>query len=85
MSADVWEEIRHVTIDQLVTATKLRGTVQVAHGFTTPEGYPFVVLVAIAKPGSERVVEFAKEFMAKMDAAGAPLTRADNPKATPVL
>jgi hypothetical protein len=59
-------DLKTVSVDQLVTETKLAGSAQEIIGLTTPEGWPFVVIIAVAKPGNERAVEFAKEFHRKM-------------------
>ena len=71
VTADPWESLRHMTLDQLVTQTKLGGSASGVQGHTTPEGYPFAIVVAVATPGNERVMDFAREFHEKMVAAGA--------------
>jgi hypothetical protein len=53
-------------LDSLVTFTKLNGSCLELHGFTTPEGYPFVMVVAVASPGNERAIQLAQDFAAKM-------------------
>jgi hypothetical protein len=35
--SDPWDEIRHATLDQIVTAVKLRGSASMLRGLTTPE------------------------------------------------
>jgi hypothetical protein len=67
--SDAWEALRWLTLDELVTKVKLAGSAACVHGATTPEGYPFVIVVAVAAPGNERAVELAREFNAKMAAA----------------
>lgn len=57
-----WERVRHMTLDQIVTATKFLGSGTMHLGFTTPEGWPFVVVVAIASPGSEAVVPLTRQY-----------------------
>lgn len=43
-----WERLRFVTIDQLVTGVKLSGNSATSvFGNTTPEGYPFALLLAV--------------------------------------
>jgi len=79
--SDPWEEIRGASLDQVVTWVKLRGSAFEVNGHTTPEGWPFVVVVAVGKPGNERAVELAREFHSKLAEAGAPVTAASNPKA----
>lgn len=61
-----WEALRHLTIDQLVTKTKLSGCASGVTGYTTPESWPFVVTVAIGSPGNEPALEWAREFHAKL-------------------
>jgi hypothetical protein len=73
---DPWERLRHMTIDQLVTATKLSGSVTQANGWTTPEGWPFMVMAVVAKPGNERVLELAGEFHQKVSELGVPAAAA---------
>lgn len=68
---DPWEAIRHATMDQLVTQAKLAGSALQLNGFTTPEGWPFVVVIAVAAAGNEKAVELAQEFGSKLRAAGA--------------
>lgn len=67
-------------MDQLVTQTKLCGSAMVLNGFTTPENWPFTIVLAVAKPGNERAVEFAQDFFRKMNAAGAPQHFHRNPE-----
>jgi ABC-type sugar transport system substrate-binding protein len=81
VSGGEWEAIRHMTIDQLVTATKLHGSSSGVVGWTTPEGWPFVVVVGVGSPGNERAVEWAREFHQKM-AAAAGVRVAVNPEVT---
>lgn len=66
---DPWETLRRLTVDQLVTQVKLSGSAMQFNGFTTPEGWPFTLVLAVAKPGNERAVELAQEFSRKMTAA----------------
>lgn len=58
--------LRGLTVDQLITDVKLAGAAGEIFGLTTPEGWPFVIIVAIAKPGNERAVELTKDFADKM-------------------
>jgi hypothetical protein len=81
--SDLWERIRHLTVDEIVTKTKLHGSAMSLNGYTTPEGWPFVIVVAVAKPGNERVVAYAREFHEKMSAAGAPVAQAVRTPAGP--
>jgi hypothetical protein len=71
-----WEALRFVTLDGAVTQTKLTGSCFEFHGKTTPEGWPFAVLVVVAKPGNEKAMEYLQEFRDKMAAAG-PVVRVD--------
>lgn len=78
-TSDPWEQVRHLTADQLVTWTKLNGSAFALNGNTTPEGWPFVVVIAVGKPGNEHAVELAQEFHRRLTEAGAPLHRGENP------
>lgn len=78
--SDVWEMIRHLTMDQLVTQTKLSGSALVLNGFTTPEKWPFTIVLAVAKPGNELAVQYAQEFFQRMATTGAPRRVQENPK-----
>lgn len=80
VSDDAWERLRFMTIDQLVTETKLGGSASASYGRTTPEGWPFVVICAVASPGNEMALVYVAEFQAKMTEAGAAADRADNPE-----
>ncbi len=76
-----WEKVRHMTIDQIVTATKLLGSGQMFIGWTTPEGWPFAIVVAIGSPGSEAVVPLTKQYHRVMKAACRWTAEAHNPEA----
>jgi len=58
-----------MTVNELVTETKLAGSSAVLRGLTTPEGWPFVVVVAVASPGNEWAVVLAEQYDAKMQEA----------------
>lgn len=77
MSADAWEALRWLTLDELVSKVKLSGSAIGVDGTTTPEGWPFYVVVAVAAPGNERAVELAKEFRRKMGLAASAFVRVD--------
>lgn len=77
MSALDWERIRHMTLDQIVTAVKLSGSAGKLHGFTTPEGYPFRLMVAVGVPGSERVIEIVDGACAEIGQLASFTLRAD--------
>lgn len=80
MKRDPWEDIRHATMDQLVTKAKLSGSGMALNGFTTPEGWPFTVLIAIGSPGNELGLDHVREAMAR-NASIAPDTQYSfNPK-----
>lgn len=68
---------KSITIDDFVTATKLSGSAGQLMGWTKPEGWPFVIVCAVASPGNERALEYAQEFAVKMAKAGASVLRAD--------
>lgn len=78
--SDPWEALRHLTVDQVVTQTKLSGSAMQFNGFTTPERWPFTMVVAVAKPGNEAAVDLAKEFHAKMCAKAKWTHEAENLK-----
>jgi hypothetical protein len=60
--------LKTLSVEQLVTDTKLSGSAAQVVGHTTPEHWPFIVVVAVAKPGNELAVQYAKEFAQKMQA-----------------
>lgn len=47
MNPDPWELLGTMTINELITATKLRGSATTIRGTTKPEGYPFELIVAV--------------------------------------
>lgn len=55
--------LKHTTVDALVTQTKLSGSLGTILGYTQPEGWHFVILVAVASPGNEAVVPLTKIFL----------------------
>lgn len=60
---DAWEQIRHLTLDQLVTQTKLMGaSAAQLNGVTTPEKWPFVLVITIGGPGNELALDAAQAF-----------------------
>ena len=74
-----WNDLKKVDLNRAVTWTKLNGSVFQLSGRTTPEGWPFVVLVAVAKPGNEPMLELVQKFHRDASALGAKLERADHP------
>jgi hypothetical protein len=64
---DAWEKMRHLTLDQLVTTVKLQGSAVRITGMTTPEKWPFVLVVGVGKPGNELVLKYIQEFDDKME------------------
>lgn len=66
---DAWEAIRHFTLDQFVRQTKLSSSALQLNGFTTPEKWPFSIVIAVGKPGNELGIQFAKEFFERMSSA----------------
>lgn len=81
--SDPWEQLRYTTLDAMITTTKMEGSAAILHGYTTPERWPYVVVVAIGSPGNERALELAQEFHGKLRTAGATLNVAEsNPKCT---
>jgi hypothetical protein len=80
---DAWEAVRHLTLDQIVTKTKLSNASALRlNGFTTPEKYPFVLVLAIAGPGNEAAVELADKFNEEMKARVKWSEERQNPKVT---
>jgi hypothetical protein len=79
---DPWEQIRHLTLDEIVTKTKLSNASAFQfNGFTTPEKFPFTVIVAIgATPENEKAIALAIEFKDKMVALAQWHREAQNPK-----
>lgn len=81
--SDPWEQLRFTTLDAMVTVTKMEGSAAILHGHTTPERWPYVVVIAIGSPGNEKAFQLAAEFHERIKALGAPVIRAgSNPKAT---
>jgi hypothetical protein len=80
MTEEDWERLRHMTVDQLVTATKLAGSSSSLSGTTTPEGYPFRIIVAVgsteANMGAVSVLGYAENIIGRMAAW---FMRADRP------
>jgi hypothetical protein len=76
--SDLWDKLRWVTFDSMVTTVKRSGSAMQFDGLTTPEKWPFTIVVAVAKPGNERAVQLAKDFNDKMSAI-APTVQADAP------
>lgn len=60
------EALRFLSLDEVITQVKLNGSAAEVMGVTTPEGWPFIIVVAVAKPGNEKALLFAKEFSEKM-------------------
>jgi hypothetical protein len=83
MTEAEWEQLRRLTLDGAITAVKLNGSAALIDGFTKPEGWPYVVVVAVAKPGNEVAVELAREFSSKIQGAGAPVKHADQNREDP--
>ncbi len=77
---DAWERIRRMTVDELLTQTKLAGSALGINGYTTPEGYPFALVVAVGSPGNVQAVELLNELHIKMEAAATWTARANRPR-----
>lgn len=73
MEADPWEQLRFTTVDQLITQTKLGGSAMALTGNTTPEGWPFFIVIAVASPGNEPVVTATARFATELVALAPPL------------
>lgn len=59
---DPWEQVRHLTLDQLITRVKLAGSNFELNGYTTPENYAFRFMLAIGKPGNQLAIELMKKL-----------------------
>lgn len=59
-------DLKTMTADQLITGVKLSGSTAIIKGHTTPEKWPFVIIIAIGKPGNEGAMECAQEFTQKI-------------------
>lgn len=77
---DSWEQLRHMTLDQFLTFVKLNGSALLQDGHTTPEGWPFVIVVAVASPGNELALKYARDFAKNMTAAASWVKVGKNPK-----
>lgn len=77
---DSWEQLRHMTLDQLVTFVKLNGSALQQYGITAPEGWQFVIVVAVASPDNELAVKLARDFAKNMTAAASWVKVGKNPK-----
>lgn len=61
-----WDNIGEMTVDELVTGTKFAGSATAFYGNTTPEGWPFAIIIAVASPGNETVMELVADFHRKL-------------------
>lgn len=79
---DPWEQVRHLTLDEIVTRTKLSNASALQlNGFTTPEKFPFTLVVAIgSSPSNEKAIALATEFKDKMVALAQWSRETQNPK-----
>lgn len=67
MSDGGWEAIRHMTLDQLVTETKLSGGGAAAvNGHTTPEGWPFSIILVLGRPSNQGAINLIAEFQREL-------------------
>lgn len=48
--SDALMDVMDTTLNDIVTATKLQGSLLVLKGWTTPENWPFAVVVTVEKP-----------------------------------
>jgi len=74
---DAWEQISKMTINQLVTDTKLAGSAFGLLGFTTPEHWPFAIIVAVASTGNEAIIPLIQEFHEKLRSMVSQFARVD--------
>jgi hypothetical protein len=76
---DPWEEIRFTTMDSLVTFTKLHGSAFSMRGWTTPENWPFTVIVAIGGPGHEALPQALLDALASLSSVKAAIVNPASP------
>ncbi len=81
---DPWEQIRHLTLDQIVTRVKLASSASSLsnlqlNGYTTPEGYPFELVLFIGKPGNEAAMDLMKKLKAELMERARTVEAAANP------
>lgn len=76
----LWENVRFLTLDEIVTSIKLSGgSCAEVRANTTPEGYPAMIFVLVGTPGNERVIEMGKVFKQTLEAATNWKAEAQNP------
>lgn len=63
---ELWKRLGKMTAEELVTQTKLHGSTMQLLGTTKPEGWPFIVVVGVAKPENEGIMNLVREFHDKM-------------------
>lgn len=69
------QDLAHSSIEQHITATKLRGSMSELRGVTHPEGWSFRVLIGIGSPGNERLVEMLEALGSYLVQRGVPVAR----------
>lgn len=68
--ARAWEQLRHVTLDRIITGIKLGGVSAAAvNGLTTPEAWPFAIVIALGRPGNHAPVAWVHELQAHLQQA----------------
>jgi hypothetical protein len=80
---DPWEEIRFMTMDGLVTFTKLHGSAFSMRGWTTPEGWPFTVMIAVGSPGNEALPQALLDTVAALASLKAAVVNPASPVQKP--
>lgn len=70
MRSPDWDELGGRSIDELVTAAKVVGVGLSLMGFTTPEQWPFAIVVTVGSPGNERALRWAMELQERIRQAG---------------
>jgi hypothetical protein len=79
---DPFEQWNLMPVQQLVTETKFRGSGTALWGHTTPEGWPYCLVVAVGSPGNQAALDVLLAAHRALEAM-APTERYDNPGVTP--
>lgn len=77
------DDVMDTTLGDIINATKLQGSLLVLKGWTTPENWPFAVVVTVERP--EHGGEMTKLVLRLQEGAAAiaPLEEAEVVKAWP--
>lgn len=83
MSRAHWERLNQMTMEELVTETKLRGSATILMMVTKPEGWPAAVMVVVESQRNAGVLRVIQRAQAELTTLGAPEHRAGNPELEP--